>query len=79
MAIVRPVVEVVVPLDRATIILALDVSRSMCAMDVEPDRLTVPQEAGLTFTDGSSEGTPQRLGGGGFRFGSGGGSTGALG
>jgi Ca-activated chloride channel family protein len=38
-----------VPLSRTTIILAVDVSRSMCATDVDPNRLTVAQEAALAF------------------------------
>lgn len=35
--------------NRTSIILALDVSRSMCAVDVEPNRLTVAQDAARTF------------------------------
>lgn len=35
--------------NRTSIILALDVSRSMCAVDVEPNRLAVAQEAARTF------------------------------
>ncbi len=51
MAFARPVVEIEVPLSRTTIILALDVSRSMCATDVDPNRLTVAQEAVLAFIE----------------------------
>ncbi|HOA23887.1 MAG TPA: VWA domain-containing protein [Aggregatilineales bacterium] len=47
----RPQDEVRVPLNRTTIILALDVSRSMCATDVDPNRLAVAQEAALEFID----------------------------
>jgi Ca-activated chloride channel family protein len=47
----RPVAAVEVPLNRTTIILALDVSRSMCATDVSPNRLTVAQEAALAFIE----------------------------
>ena len=47
----RPATAVEVPLSRTTIILALDVSRSMCATDVAPNRLTVAQEAALAFID----------------------------
>lgn len=50
-AVARPVSEVEVPLSRTTIILAIDVSRSMCATDVEPNRLTVAQEAALAFVE----------------------------
>lgn len=35
--------------NRTSIILALDVSRSMCAVDVEPNRLAVAQDAARTF------------------------------
>src|SRR5262245_14041806 len=34
-----------VPYARTSIILALDVSRSMCSTDIEPNRLTAAQEA----------------------------------
>ena len=50
-AFARPVAEVEVPLSRTTIILALDVSRSMCATDVEPIRLAVAQDAALAFVE----------------------------
>jgi Ca-activated chloride channel family protein len=42
---------VVVPLNRTTILLAVDVSRSMCSTDVEPNRLAVAQEAALAFVE----------------------------
>ncbi|MEZ4613621.1 MAG: BatA domain-containing protein, partial [Caldilineaceae bacterium] len=47
----RPVAEVTVPMNRATIILAMDVSRSMCATDVPPNRLTVAQDAARAFVE----------------------------
>ncbi len=47
----RPVAEVQVPLSRTSIILALDVSRSMCSTDVAPNRFTIAQEAALAFID----------------------------
>jgi Ca-activated chloride channel family protein len=53
----RPVMAVEVPLSRTTIILALDVSRSMCATDVPPNRLTVAQDAALAFIDDQPAGT----------------------
>ncbi len=53
----RPVAEVQVPLSRASIILAIDVSRSMCATDVAPNRLTVAQEAALAFINDQADGT----------------------
>lgn len=56
-AVARPAVAVEVPLSRTTIILALDVSRSMCATDVDPNRLTVAQEAMLKFIEDQVTGT----------------------
>ena len=53
----RPVAEVTVPMNRATIILAMDVSRSMCATDVPPNRLTVAQDAARAFVEDQSDGT----------------------
>ncbi len=53
----RPRTEVEVPIDRTTIMLAIDISRSMCATDVEPNRLTVAQEAALAFIEDQAEDT----------------------
>ena len=53
----RPVAEVEVPLSRTSIILALDISRSMCATDVPPNRLTVAQDAALAFIKDQVAGT----------------------
>lgn len=57
LALTRPVALVDVPLSRTTIILALDISRSMCATDVPPNRLTVAQEAALAFIEDQADGT----------------------
>lgn len=57
LALSRPVSEIEVPLSRTSIILALDVSRSMCATDVEPNRLTIAQEAALSFIEDQADGT----------------------
>lgn len=51
----RPIAEVEIPLNRTTIILAMDVSRSMCATDVTPNRLTVAQEAALAFVEDQAD------------------------
>jgi Ca-activated chloride channel homolog len=53
----RPQMSVTVPLSRTSIILALDVSRSMCATDVEPNRLAVAQEAARNFVKEQVSGT----------------------
>ncbi len=45
----RPQASVAVPSSSTTILLALDVSRSMCSTDVEPNRLTAAQAAAADF------------------------------
>lgn len=50
-ALSRPTTTVVVPSGKATIILALDVSRSMCSTDIPPNRLKAAQAAVLSFID----------------------------
>ncbi len=47
----RPHMERDVPYARTSIILALDVSGSMCSTDVEPNRLSVAQEATRAYVD----------------------------
>jgi Ca-activated chloride channel homolog len=48
-ALARPVAMVSVPSNRATIILAVDVSRSMCSTDIAPNRLEAAKNAALAF------------------------------
>ncbi len=48
-ALSRPVAIVSVPAGRTTIILAVDVSRSMCATDIQPSRLEAAKSAALSF------------------------------
>lgn len=57
----RPQVERDVPIERTSIILALDVSQSMCATDVDPNRLTVAQQAARDFVDAQADGARMGL------------------
>ena len=50
-AIARPTAVVTLPSEQRTIILAIDVSLSMRATDVEPNRLAAAQEAAKTFVE----------------------------
>jgi len=48
----RPSATVTLPADTLTLVLAMDVSRSMEASDVKPTRLTAAQQAARQFVDG---------------------------
>lgn len=50
-----------VSIARTSIILALDVSRSMCATDVDPNRLSVAQKAAKDFVSNQPSGTRMGL------------------
>jgi Ca-activated chloride channel family protein len=50
-ALSRPTMTVTVPAGKATIMLALDVSRSMCSTDIPPNRLKAAQAAVMSFID----------------------------
>ena len=58
MAVSRPVSTVTVPASNATIILAIDVSRSMCSTDILPSRLEAAKVAALKFVQ-EQEGNAQ--------------------
>lgn len=51
LAVARPVAVVRVPTNETSIILALDVSRSMCSTDIPPNRLIAAQNAALEFIE----------------------------
>ncbi|MCB9147952.1 MAG: VWA domain-containing protein [Caldilineaceae bacterium] len=57
LAMARPQAVVAVPMGRATVILALDVSRSMCSTDIPPNRLAAAQEAAKSFVENQDPGT----------------------
>jgi Ca-activated chloride channel homolog len=52
----RPVATVVIPSNKATVILAMDVSLSMCSTDIAPNRLEVAKDAALAFVRDNSSG-----------------------
>lgn len=56
-AVARPAAVVSVPTGQATILLAMDVSRSMCSSDIEPTRLVAASEAAATFIEHQVAGT----------------------
>lgn len=57
----RPQLTQNVPVSRTSIILAIDVSRSMCATDVDPNRITVAQHAARDFVQNQPAGTRMGL------------------
>src|SRR5215216_3887563 len=56
-AMARPVAIVSVPTGQTTVILAIDVSRSMCATDIEPNRLEAAKSAALSFIQSQKSST----------------------
>jgi Ca-activated chloride channel family protein len=60
MGLTRPVGIVVVPTGQASVILAIDVSRSMCSTDISPSRLEVAQDAATAFIEG--QGSSRQIG-----------------
>jgi Ca-activated chloride channel homolog len=57
----RPHIERTVSYARTSVILALDVSGSMCSTDVQPNRLAVAQEAARTFVKNEPDGVRMGL------------------
>jgi len=53
----RPQASVLVPAKSASILLAMDVSGSMCSTDVTPNRLTAAQKAAREFIEAQEDGT----------------------
>src|SRR4029453_6330178 len=53
----RPQAIVPVPSNSTTIMLAMDVSGSMCSTDVEPNRLAVAQKAAVSFIESQDDET----------------------
>ena len=49
LALGRPMATVTVPSNKATIIMAIDVSRSMCSNDIQPNRLEAAKDAAQSF------------------------------
>jgi Ca-activated chloride channel homolog len=56
LALTRPVATVIVPSNKATVIMAIDVSRSMCSTDIPPNRLVVAKEAAQSFVQNNTAG-----------------------
>jgi Ca-activated chloride channel family protein len=57
LALGRPVATVAVPVGQATIVLAMDVSLSMCSTDIPPNRLEAAKDAALSFVQRRSTNT----------------------
>lgn len=57
LALARPVSIVAVPTGQTTIILAIDVSRSMCSTDITPNRMLAAEEAATKFVQHQSSNT----------------------
>ena len=59
-AMARPAAIVAVPAGQTTVILTIDVSRSMCATDIPPNRLLAAEAAASSFIE--SQGSTTRIG-----------------
>lgn len=56
-ALARPVATITVPINQKTVLLSLDVSRSMCSTDIPPNRLEAAKQAALDFIHSQEKGT----------------------
>ncbi|MFN8518063.1 MAG: VWA domain-containing protein [Chloroflexota bacterium] len=56
-ALARPGAVVAVPTGQSTILLVMDVSRSMCSTDIDPNRLLAAEEAAASFIESQAAGT----------------------
>jgi Ca-activated chloride channel family protein len=57
LAMARPAAIIAVPTSRTTVVLAMDVSRSMCSTDIPPNRLIAAEEAASSFVSHQGAGT----------------------
>jgi Ca-activated chloride channel family protein len=57
MALVRPVASVDVPVSKTVVILAMDVSWSMCSSDISPNRLKAAKDAAMDFIKSQNSST----------------------
>jgi Ca-activated chloride channel family protein len=57
----RPATQLAVPQDRTTIMLAIDVSRSMCSIDVEPNRIAAAKSGRARVHRRPTHGHPDRV------------------
>ena len=57
LAVARPVVVLSVPTNQTVMVLAMDVSGSMCSTDIEPTRLEAAMDAAVKFVENQPAGT----------------------
>jgi Ca-activated chloride channel homolog len=57
LALARPISIIAVPTDQTTIMLVMDVSRSMCSTDIKPNRLQAAEAAAISFIEAQKSNT----------------------